>query len=189
MRRPSRSILLPKIGLASTRMRLAATRRALSDARTQAAGVQQRFDSLFAHNPDAVYALDLNGRCVAANQACETLTGWSIDELLNMTDWSPVISGESAVAAGEHARRAYAGDAHDFELTIHHKSGRRVELHLTNIPIIEGGQVVGVYAVAKDITLRRRLLELTQPMTATSSVETQVNLILDALREVLPYDS
>src|SRR5260370_41702234 len=125
MRRSSRSNL-PKIGLASTRMRLAATKRALRDARRQSAGVQQRFDSLFAHNPDAVYALDLNGRCVAANQACERLTGWSVDELLNMTDWSVMVSGETAVAAGEHARRAYARDAPDFEMSLHHKSGRRV---------------------------------------------------------------
>src|SRR6266571_3164390 len=151
-----------------------------------AAGVRQRFDSLFAHNPDAVYALDRNGRCVSANQACATMTGYSVAELLSMEDWSPIVSAESSVIAGEHLRRALAGDAHDFELTIRHRSGRRVELHVTNIPIVEGGQVVGVYAVAKDITLRRRLLELTQPMTATSSVETQVKLILDALREVLP---
>jgi diguanylate cyclase (GGDEF)-like protein/PAS domain S-box-containing protein len=189
MRRSSRSILLPKMGLASTRMRLAATRRALTDARTLAAGVQQRFDSLFAHNPDAVYAVDHTGRCVSANQACETLTGYSIDELLSMTDWSAMFSDAALAEAGDHARRALGGDAHDFELTLTHKSGRRVELHLTNIPIIEAGAVVGFYAVAKDITVRRRLLELTQPMTATLSVETQVRLILDALREVLPYDS
>jgi len=29
----------------------------------------------FAQNPDAVYALDLDGRMIAANQACESVSG------------------------------------------------------------------------------------------------------------------
>ncbi len=32
---------------------------------------EQRYRSLFYHNPDAVFSLDPRGRCLAANQACE----------------------------------------------------------------------------------------------------------------------
>src|ERR1700738_3554538 len=88
-----------------------------------------------------------------------------------------------------HFLKALGGAAQDYEVTIVHKSGRRVELEVTNIPIVVDGGCVGVYGVAKDITLRRRLLDLTRPISTTSSVEGQVKLILGAMREVLPSDS
>src|SRR3979490_433401 len=94
MRFSSRTRLPTKIRLASTRRRLAATQRALASSQRRAASVQLRFDSLFAHNPDAVYALDRAGRCVSANEACETLTGYSVSELLSMRDWSLIVLRE-----------------------------------------------------------------------------------------------
>ena len=168
---------------------LAHTRAALLLTRTQAAAAQQRFDSLFAHNPDAVYALDLEGRMIAANQACERVSGYSVDELLGMAS-NLLVAPEDVVLASAYLMRAIDGEGQDeFEVTILHKSGRRIGLMVTNIPIVVDGRVVGIYGVARDISLRRRLLDLTRPISATSSVEGQVNLILTALGDVLPYDS
>src|SRR5260370_42445659 len=56
-------------------------RQAFLRSRKQAARVQQRFDSLVAHNPDAVYSLDRAGRLMSVNAACERFTGYSADEL------------------------------------------------------------------------------------------------------------
>ena len=162
--------------------------RALSLTRKQATAAQQRFDSLFAHNPDAVYALDLDGRMIAANQACERLSGYRVAELLAMPS-TALVAPEHVAHAHDHLLTAIGGEGHEFEATILHKSGRRVQLLVTNIPIVVDGAVVGIYGVARDISLRRRLLDLTRPISATSSVEGQVNLILSALVDVLPYDS
>src|SRR6266851_7305450 len=156
--------------------------------RRQAASVQQRFDSLVAHNPDAVYSLDRSGRFVSVNAACERYSGYTSDELLGTSSLA-VILPDNAARVQAHFLKALGGEAQDYEVTIVHKSGRRVELQVTNIPIVVDGKCVGVYGVAKDITLRRRLLDLTRPMSTTSSVEGQVKLILGAMREVLPYDS
>jgi diguanylate cyclase (GGDEF)-like protein/PAS domain S-box-containing protein len=188
VRRSPRLLLPSKILLAGARLTLAQTRRALRLTRKQAAAAQERFDSLFAHNPDAVYALDLEGRMIAANEACEGLSGYRIDELLSMPS-SALVVPEHVVLAHEHLLTAIGGEGHEFEVTILHKSGRRVELLVTNIPIVVAGGVVGIYGVARDISLRRRLLDMTRPISATSSVEGQVNLILSALVDVLPYDS
>src|ERR1700716_2618828 len=109
----------------SLERRLAATQRSLGSARRPAASIQLRFDSLFAHNPDAVYALDRAGRCVSANEACETLTGYSVPELLSMRDWSLIVVRESYASLAERTRKTLDGEAQDFEVTIRHKSGRR----------------------------------------------------------------
>ncbi len=150
--------------------------------------MQQRFDSLVAHNPDAVYSVDRDGRFVSVNAASERFSGYTSDELVG-TSFLDVIVPDNAARVQAHFLKALGGEAQDYEVTIEHKSGRRVELHVTNIPIVVDGDCVGIYGIAKDITLRRRLLDLTRPMSTTSSVEGQVKLILGAMREVLPYDS
>ena len=188
MRRTPRPSLPEKTPLRRARLALARTSRALALTRTQATAAQQRFDSLFAHNPDAVYALDREGRMIAANQACERLSGYRVEELLAMPS-TALVAREHVAQAHEHLLTAVGGEGHEFEATILHKSGRKVQLLVTNIPIVVAGAVVGVYGVARDISLPRRLLDLTRPISATSSVEGQVNLILSALVDVLPYDS
>ena len=100
-----------------------------------------------------------------------------------------LVGPEQIALAHDHLATAVGGEDHEFEVTIRHKSGRPVQLLVTNIPIVVAGAVVGVYGVARDFSLPRRLLDLTQPISATSSVEGQVNLILSALVDVLPYDS
>jgi len=170
------------------RRALTRIRQTLVRSRKQAAGVQQRFDSLVAHNPDAVYSLDRAGRFVSVNAACERYSGYTTDELLGTSSLA-VIVPDNAARVQAHFLKALDGEAQDYEVSIVHKSGSRVELQVTNIPIVVDGKCLGVYGVAKDITLRRRLLDLTRPMSTTSSVEGQVKLILGAMREALPYDS
>src|SRR5215216_6959386 len=184
MRRIPRPLLLAKTRLASAQRQLAQSRLALSTTRKQAAVIQQRLDSLCTHNPDAVYSLDRRGHFLSVNEACTTFSGYGAQELLGLSSVNLILP-EDVARAGEHFLKAVHGAAQDYELTIVHKSGRRVELHVTNIPIVINDEVVGVYGVAKDITLRRRLLDLTRPMSSTVSVEAQVKLILGALREVL----
>ncbi len=149
--------------------------------------LQQRYDALFARNPDPVYYMDLGGRILAANQAAADFTGYSVDELVGRLA-SSLIVPEQLHASRLHFVTAARGVAKDDELTLLTKSGQRVEMHVTNVPVVVDDRVVGVYGVAKDITLRRRLLGLTR-LSATESVGEQVHMILRALREVLPYDS
>src|SRR5712692_2863995 len=192
MRRSPRPLLtsrqLTKRLAGGDRRSLTRIRQTLVRSRKQAAGVQQRFDSLVAHNPDAVYSLDRAGRFVSANAACERYSGYTTDELGGKSSLA-VSLPDNAAGVQAHFLKALGGDAQDYDVTIVHKSGRRVELQVTNIPIVVDGKCVGAYGVAKDITLRRLLLDLTRPMSTTSSVEGQVKLILGAMREVLPYDS
>jgi PAS domain S-box-containing protein len=117
---------------------------------------EQRYRSLFDHHPDAVYSFDVEGRFVSANPACEGLTGYRIGELLGKSITDLAVP-EDRDRAREYIRMAVAGTAVSHELTIVHKSGRRVEIAITKIPIIVDGRVVGVFGIAKDLTVRREL--------------------------------
>jgi diguanylate cyclase (GGDEF)-like protein/PAS domain S-box-containing protein len=150
--------------------------------------VEQWFDPLFAQNPDAVYAMDLSGRFTAANSGVADITGYPISELKGLSALK-LVAPEDQDLARERFRLALDGTSQAYEVGCITRDGRRIDVRLTNVPIVVDGQVVGVYAVAKETTLRRRLLDLTRPITGTDSVREQVRMILNAMRDVLPYAS
>ena len=119
---------------------------------------EQRYRSLFEQNADAVFMFDLDGRFVEANPACETVSGFTPDELKHKT-FLDLVTPDTQATALNAFLSAKQGKPHYEEIAIFHKSGRRVELNSTKIPIIVSGQVVGVYGIAKDITARLRLEE------------------------------
>ena len=111
---------------------------------------------MFEHHPDAVYSFDIDGRFLTANATCEALTGYTPDELIGKS-FEPLIVPEHRERAVEHFRAALAGSARSYEEAIIHKSGRRVEIMITKLPIIVGGAVVGVFGIAKDLSPQREL--------------------------------
>ena len=119
---------------------------------------EQRYRSLFEHNPDAVYSLDLEGNFLSANAACETLTGYPVEELLRMS-FVPLVAPEELERTLRMFERAVRGEPRNYENAIIHRDGHRVELNATKLPIIIDDEIVGVYGIAKDITARRRAEE------------------------------
>ncbi len=113
---------------------------------------QQRYRSLFAHHPDAVFALGLDGALTSANVACATLSGYTVAELLSLS-FPAFIAPEDLERAGLHFARAIAGEPqHDVALRLRRKDGDSRALSVTAIPIMVDGSVVGVYGIAKDVT-------------------------------------
>jgi len=115
---------------------------------------EQRYRSLFEHNPDTVYSLDLDGNFLTANPASQKLFGYSVQELVRMS-FVPLIVPENLEKAVYWFRKASTGSPQNYETALVHKDGHRVELNVTNMPIYIGGKIVGVYGIAKDITERK----------------------------------
>ncbi|MDG4867210.1 EAL domain-containing protein [Guyparkeria sp. 1SP6A2] len=116
---------------------------------------EQRYRSLFSHNPDAVFSLDDQGRLQSFNHATEAMYDRSSDDL----------SGKSAIelidaedrGQVEHAiKRAMGGRTQAIEFSVNHADGSRHEFDVTFLPVVINGRIDGVYALAKDITVRKR---------------------------------
>ena len=117
---------------------------------------EERYRSLVEHHPDAVYSFDLDGTFRSANDACEKVSGYRPEELVG-SDFEPLLVPEDRERVREHFEAAAVGDTRHYEAAIHHRDGRRVELSVTNVPIRVGGDVVGVYGIARDVTGRKEL--------------------------------
>ncbi|GMA63917.1 PAS domain-containing sensor histidine kinase [Alicyclobacillus fastidiosus] len=121
---------------------------------------EQRYRSLVEYNPIGICAFDRSGNFVMVNQSYADMTGYRVDELVgqNRTNmWFP----EDQDIARDVAEQTFAGQIKVAEETaLRHKSGREVYVRYTTVPIVVGGDVVGFYGMAEDLTEARMVEEM-----------------------------
>ncbi|MEH7096642.1 EAL domain-containing protein [Neobacillus vireti] len=124
---------------------------------------EQRYKSLFDYHSDAVYSLDLAGRFTSANVVCETLSGYSPQELLDK-NFSELIYEEDLAETIRifHLTIQDGGSQQNNRFRLKRKNGENIHLDTTTIPIIVDGQTVGMYGIAKDITEQIKNQEMIQ---------------------------
>ncbi|WP_426454232.1 PAS domain S-box protein [Paenibacillus sp. S-38] len=116
---------------------------------------EQHYKSLFLQNPDAVYSLDLEGHFLSVNPATAHLSGYSAQELLEMS-FLPFIHESALERTCFHFQQAANGVPQAYENIIVRKDGTMMPCHVTNMPIIIDGKIVGVFGIAKDIRERKQ---------------------------------
>jgi PAS domain S-box-containing protein len=116
---------------------------------------EQRFRSLLDQNPDVVLSMELDGRGVTINRAGAHVSGYAVEEWLGRS-LAPLVVPEELERTMAHFRRAAQGEPQTYDTAIVHRDGHRVDVRVTNVPIVVDGKIVGVYGIAKDITERKR---------------------------------
>ncbi|MGV3466369.1 MAG: PAS domain S-box protein [Heyndrickxia sp.] len=114
---------------------------------------RQHYKSLFDHNPDAIYSLDLSGKYLSVNQSFVELFGYSKEDALKM-NYNSLIAEEDLEKTNKHFRKAATGEVRNYDITVISKKGERIITNVTNVPIVVNDEIVGVFGIAKDITER-----------------------------------
>ncbi len=118
----------------------------------------EEYRSLFEHHPNAIFAFDLDGHFTRVNPVCSELSGYSPQELLAMS-WTEIVYPDMIETTRLQVERAVAGESQWFESAILRKDGSSVDLAATTMPIVVGGEVVGIYGIARDVTDRKEAEE------------------------------
>lgn len=105
----------------------------------------------YKYHPDAIYAMNLEGKIINANQATSKLLSYSIDELLNLS-YENIISSEEFETFRYYFKKAFEGEVHKFKTAIICKNRKKIEATATTVPIEIDGQIVNVYAYINEIT-------------------------------------
>lgn len=116
---------------------------------------EQHFRSLFTHNPDAVFTLDLEGKFIQFNQAGTELVHYSEAEILGQ-HYEKLVSPEDIERTRRHFEGAMSGEPQRYEIKVFQRSGDMLDIDITNMPIVVDGKVTGIHGVAKDRTEQRR---------------------------------
>jgi PAS domain S-box-containing protein len=123
---------------------------------------EQRFRSLFDHQPDGVFAFDLEGRVTAINEAVIQISGYPREAVLGQRFDGLVAPADRERVRG-HFERAVQGQPQRYAARGVRADGAERDIDVTNLPIVVEGRIVGVYGVVRDVTEQRaaeaRLLE------------------------------
>ncbi|HEY0547682.1 MAG TPA: PAS domain S-box protein [Pyrinomonadaceae bacterium] len=117
---------------------------------------EQRYRELFQNANDLIYTHDLKGNFTSLNKAGERITGYTLDEALQMNIAEVVVPAQLERAHQMIARKAAEDVSTVYELDIEAKNGRRVALELSTRLIYSEGQPIGVQGIGRDITERKR---------------------------------
>ena len=127
----------------------------LDDERQQKIAINEKYSSFYTHHPDVIYEIDLKGYILNTNIACHEITGFSPEKIQGQ-HYSAFVPSEYQEYANTLFKEVLQGKAQYYELPLYHASGEILWFDLTNLPIIQNQKVTGIFAIARDITLRHR---------------------------------
>jgi PAS domain S-box-containing protein len=149
---------LPELGALWSALRQAVADRNRSDAaRYDSEG---RLAAIVTSSQAAIVSRTLDGAITSWNAAAERLFGYSAKEMLGQSIWRLVPPERQSDKTAMLARVAAGETIEHIEATGQHKNGSTVEVSVTVSPIHDrDGKVVGVSAIARDITARKQAEE------------------------------
>jgi PAS domain S-box-containing protein len=112
---------------------------------------EQRFKSLFIHNSEPIFTLNLDGKIIDANEAAVNLLGFTLEEMQTI-GWDTIIDEKDFDKHKEYYKNVNEGNSQKFTISMIRRDGRKREVMITIIPIITDNKFTGVYEIAKDIT-------------------------------------
>ena len=140
--------------------------------------------SLIEASLDPLVTIGRDGKITDVNNATEQITGYSRNDLIG-TDFSDYFT-ESEKARIGYQQVFKDGEVRDYPLEIKHKEGHITPvLYNASVYSDENGEVIGVFAAARDITERKKAEE--DLKKAYSSLEEKVKERTAELEEA--YDS
>ncbi|HKK44455.1 MAG TPA: PAS domain S-box protein, partial [Balneolaceae bacterium] len=116
---------------------------------------EQKFRSLFQHNPDPVYYFDREGNFKGVNPKLVEFTGYSREKLLEM-NYEDFITEKDLKRTKEYFARALSGTSGEYEIQVQIKDGQRKDIRVSKFPMYVGNKVTGVFGVFHDITQEKR---------------------------------
>src|SRR5437867_1653028 len=118
---------------------------------------EERYRDLVENAHDIIYSHDLEGNYTSMNKAGEVITGYPVEEALQL-NLSQTVAPEYLESAREMLNRKLAGEritAQEMEIIA--KDGRRITVEVNTKLVYQAGVPVGVQGIARDITERKQL--------------------------------
>ncbi|KRE92891.1 hypothetical protein ASG76_15645 [Nocardioides sp. Soil774] len=117
----------------------------------------ERYASFFTHHPHATYSVDAQGYYTDANPLALEMTGLTLEEM-RQVHFAAVIHPDDLHVIQGAFDDAMAGDPRVVEARVVRVDGEVLHIRCTAIPLIVGGEIIGVHGVTEDITEAKRLV-------------------------------
>ena len=129
----------------------------------------ERYASMFTHHPHATYSVDERGYFTDANDRALEMTGLTLDEM-RQAHFAEVIHPDDLHAIQEGFEGAMSGEPRVVDARVVSAEGEVTDIRCTAIPVIVGGEVVGVHGVSEDVTEANRVLRELEEANAAKTL-------------------
>lgn len=117
----------------------------------------ESYKSLFNHNPDAVFSVDLAGNIQDVNEEASRLSGYSIEELSGMSIQALINEPEKNMS--KLFKEVINGKVTLTESKLLRKDGSYADVSITAVRMIIDHITIGAYGIVQDITEQKRAQE------------------------------
>lgn len=153
---------------------------------------EEKYRKLVNNISDLVIVINTEGEIVYANSSVENIIGYPASQIIGKTvkDFVHVDSLESTLET------SFKSDYNEFQLKMQKKDGEQLYIECSTRRIIEHDRVVGIQAIARDIT-QRKLMEdelnsrynelkaindITNAVTKTLDLDEMLDIVVDKVR-------
>ena len=147
-------------------------------------------ESLFNSAPEAIILHDHNDVVVNVNEEFTRMFGYSREEAIGQKINDLVASEEYKEHAAENSRRVINGQRTDNDSRRKRKDGTLFDAWIIGAPIIHNNKQMGVYAIYRDITARKKDEEarIRSQQESRTARNIQINLLPKSNPEIDGYD-
>jgi two-component system cell cycle sensor histidine kinase/response regulator CckA len=118
-----------------------------------------RYRELIDYAHDMIWTVDMDGSVTFLNSACQTITGYTKQELLGKS-LADMLAPENLESAREALSRKWDGErSRRYEIQVLAKNGCTIDLEVNSGLIERLGAAVGILAIARDVTARKQAQE------------------------------
>jgi sigma-B regulation protein RsbU (phosphoserine phosphatase) len=114
------------------------------------------FERLFNSAPEAIVLHDNNDRVVNVNEEFTKLFGYTREEAIGRPINALVVPRQKRSEGSTLSRKVIHGERVEIDSKRRRKDGTLVDVWILGAPIIDGGKQMGVYAIYRDITERKK---------------------------------
>lgn len=119
---------------------------------------EERYRGLFENSSDAIFVCSTAARIISINRACEELTGYTPQELVNSAIYElfpPESRDKVRVLFTDKITQIPGVDIEEVQLL--KKNGMQAYLELRVSPLLRANQIIGMQIIAEDITEEKQL--------------------------------
>ncbi|MEO6197147.1 MAG: diguanylate cyclase, partial [Dehalococcoidia bacterium] len=117
---------------------------------------EERYRDLFENARDAVHTYDSKGCLVEANERWAQMTGYTLEELMNV-NFADLTAPEFRDVTMEGLGKAYRGEGQPYETEIVRKDSSRLPIEVAlRVALDEAGHVKWIQGIARDVSDRRQ---------------------------------
>ncbi|MBT2640989.1 EAL domain-containing protein [Bacillus sp. ISL-41] len=112
--------------------------------------------SLFTHNPDSVFRVDLQGYILNVNKEAVELTGYMANELAGLHFIDLIGGSEEEKKIRKYFMKVLSGETKLIETTLKRADSTYADVRITAVRIIVKNTTVGVFGIVRDITEQKK---------------------------------